>query len=359
MLEATLMARFSAPEAVAFQNLRAICYQDLPAMELLERVAEWLERLIGADASCSHELDLTTALPTRAVMRGWPEAAMPLLIEHVLLVSRAADAAELIRSGRRVNSVEELVSASDAPDRDPYYTHHLLPFGYQHEVQVLCSDRGEAHGVVALTRKAAGGQFEPRHQRFLAGLAPHIGAGLARARVREALTSPRGAEIGMMVIDQSGRIELTNQVAEQWLAADVSNYWPYGLNLLATHLARRDVAEDSARFAEVELTHPGTGGRYRLHREHRPGADGARRTVLLLEPLRAGDQPALLRRLGLTPREVEVTVAVLRGLALKEIALRLRCSPHTATQHLKSVFLKLDVSSRSELAARLMGAAEV
>ena len=67
----------------------------------------------------------------------------------------------------------------------------------------------------------------------------------------------------------------------------------------------------------------------------------------------------LLRRLGLSTREVDVTVAVLRGLTLKEIAVQLRCSSHTVTQHLKAVFLKLDVSSRSELAARLMGSSDV
>lgn len=178
-----------------------------------------------------------------------------------------------------------------------------------------------------------------------------------RARTREALASPRGTEIGMLVVDQAGRVELTNQVAECWLAADARTYWPYGLPLLAHHLAKRDDA-DGVRSAPVELPHPVTGGRYRVHWEHRRGADGARRTVLLLEPIRTSDQPAFLRRLGLTPREVEVTVAVLHGLAVKEIAVQLRCSPHTATQHLRTVFLKLDVSSRSELAARLLGSVD-
>jgi DNA-binding CsgD family transcriptional regulator len=352
------MARFTAQEAVAFQTLRAMCYQDLPAMALLERVTERLKQVVGAAAFCSHELDLATGLPTSAVMHGWPEEAKSLLVEHVLLVSPAADTAAFIRSSRRVRTVEEMVRDGDTPSRDPYYTYHLLPFGYQHEVQVLCGVRREALAVIALTRKPAAEPYAPRDQRFLAALAPHIGAGLARARVQDALASPRGTEIGMLVVDQTGRVELTNQVAEHWLAADVSTYWPYGLPLLATHLAKRDLDADDVRFAPVELTHPVTGGRYRLHWEHRLGADGARRTVVLLEPLRAADQPALLRRLGLTPREVDVTVAVLRGLALKEIAVQLRCSPHTATQHLRTVFLKLDVSSRSELAARLMGSSD-
>lgn len=352
------MARFTAQEAVAFKTVRAVCYEELPAMALLARVTERLQYVIGADAFCSHQLDLATGLPTDAVMHGWPEEAKQLLIEHVLLVSRATDTADFVRSGRRVRTVEELLSDDDAPRRDTYYTHHLLPFGYQHEVQVLCGVRSEAHAVVSLTRRPTAEPYASRDQRFLAALAPHIGAGLARARVRERLTSPRGTEIGMLVVDQSGRVELTNQVAEQWLAADMNTYWPYGLPLLAHHLAKRDLDGDDVRFAPVELAHPITGGRYHLHWERRFGADGARRTVLLLEPLRATDQPALLRRLGLTPREIEVTQAVLRGFVVKEIAVQLRCSPHTVTQHLKAVFLKLDVSSRNELAARLLSSAD-
>ena len=58
---------------------------------------------------------------------------------------------------------------------------------------------------------------------------------------------------------------------------------------------------------------------------------------------------------GRSTREVDVTLAVLRGLSVKEIAVELQCSPHTATQHLRTIFLKLGVSSRGELAARLLG----
>jgi len=354
------MARFTTQEAIAFQSVKALCYQELPALDLLDRVTARLQRVIGADAFCSHQLDLATALPTAAVMHGWPEEAKQLLIENVFLVSTATDSAGFIRSGRRVRTVEDLLADADEPGRDPYYTHHLWPFGYQHEVQVLCSDRGEAQAVLTLARKPTGEPYPARAQRFLAALAPHVGAGLARARVREAFASPRGAEIGMLVVDQTGRIELTNQVAEQWLATDAITYWPLGLPLIATHLARREpgaVDAADARFAPVELTHPVSGGRYRLHWERRSGADGAPRTVVLLEPIRGADQPELLRRLGLTPREAEVTLAALNGFTIKAIAVQLHCSPHTATRHLKSVFLKLDVSSRSALAVRLLGSA--
>ena len=85
------------------------------------------------------------------------------------------------------------------------------------------------------------------------------------------------------------------------------------------------------------------------------GSDERPRIVILLEPIRHGDSPEALARLGLTPRESDVALALLSGSTVKEIAAELFLSPHTVTDYMKNIFYKLDVSSRSELAALLMG----
>jgi DNA-binding CsgD family transcriptional regulator len=68
----------------------------------------------------------------------------------------------------------------------------------------------------------------------------------------------------------------------------------------------------------------------------------------------AGSEPA--RQLAawaaamqLTPREREVTELVIRGLRNKEVAAVLDCSELTVRNHLRSVFRKVDVTTRSEL----------
>lgn len=64
--------------------------------------------------------------------------------------------------------------------------------------------------------------------------------------------------------------------------------------------------------------------------------------------------PELLGKpLDLTAREREIAVLVARGLGNEEIAGALQMSPHTVRTHLKAMSLRLGVTSRARLAARV------
>jgi DNA-binding NarL/FixJ family response regulator len=66
-------------------------------------------------------------------------------------------------------------------------------------------------------------------------------------------------------------------------------------------------------------------------------------------------QSALLRLEvhGASAREREVATLLARGLGTTEIAQALVVSPHTVSDHVKSLFEKLGVASRQELVARV------
>ncbi len=107
------------------------------------------------------------------------------------------------------------------------------------------------------------------------------------------------------------------------------------------------------------LTDETHGEVYRLRAERVEGADGRPRGLVLIEPgavVGPVDTLEALMQLGLTRREAEVTLAVLRGQTAMQIAVELVVSPHTVHDHLRKVFDKLNVSSRQQLAARLLGA---
>jgi DNA-binding NarL/FixJ family response regulator len=74
------------------------------------------------------------------------------------------------------------------------------------------------------------------------------------------------------------------------------------------------------------------------------------------QELRACGQTARKRDpstlLQLTPQELQVARFVADGLPTREVAAQLFLSPRTVEFHLRNVFTKLGISSRSELAGR-------
>lgn len=64
----------------------------------------------------------------------------------------------------------------------------------------------------------------------------------------------------------------------------------------------------------------------------------------------AKQEPATLLLVPLTPREEEVLTYIAKGLNRVEIAQALGVSVHTITTHVRSIYAKLDISSRAEAA---------
>ncbi|MDQ6899305.1 MAG: AAA family ATPase [Candidatus Dormibacteraeota bacterium] len=133
------------------------------------------------------------------------------------------------------------------------------------------------------------------------------------------------------------------------------------LSSAAEGLAERGAAFDAARtrLDLGPLTDPPDGVALELSLTEferlgaRPLRDRARRALRA-----AGLRPAPVRRptVGrLSPRELEVATLAADGLTGSEIAQRLVISPHTATTHLKRIYVRLGIGSRAEL-ARFMAA---
>jgi DNA-binding CsgD family transcriptional regulator len=63
--------------------------------------------------------------------------------------------------------------------------------------------------------------------------------------------------------------------------------------------------------------------------------------------------PLVTLAYGLSERESEITRLCMQGLSTQQMARALVLSPHTVQDHLKSVFAKTGVNSRSELVRQI------
>jgi DNA-binding CsgD family transcriptional regulator len=84
---------------------------------------------------------------------------------------------------------------------------------------------------------------------------------------------------------------------------------------------------------------------------------GSRHCTYLLHPSRIthkfGKVFNQLDRTRLTHREMEITVLICQGRSAREIAEEISLSYHTVRNHIKSIYSKLGVSTRSELLSRI------
>jgi DNA-binding CsgD family transcriptional regulator len=348
------MARLGVEERGVFAAVKRACAGGRTSLVLRECVCRILTRYLRADAYCAMELDPTTTLPVDDVNWGWPRGYEEPLVEKALFASPTADTGVLARHPRRAIIVDELLDGRP-PERDPYYENHVLPFGYRHEIQFMCVSTGLPRALFTFNRKADRGPFEARHLRLLEAVAPHVAAAMHAACIRAALAERPASESGFLVIAPDGDVELASRAGARLLERSKSG----GLMPIAVLLGllRRSVRSgDAPAIATMSCTDPETGELYRLVAERTAGRDGRARGLLLIEPARPIDSLAGLLRLGLTPREAAVVSEVMRDENLASCATRLRCAEATVSKHLKSVFAKLSIGSRRELALRLLGA---
>jgi len=168
----------------------------------------------------------------------------------------------------------------------------------------------------------------------------------------------------MAIVDASNRLVSVTPEALAWfddletvrrlpdpvLGVDVpSEIW------VAAQEARARAAAGVAAAATRTRARTRSGVWLLIHASCLRGAEGmAADVAVVIEPAKASEvAPLIVEAYELTPREVDVTRALARGLTTNEIARELHLSRYTVQDHLKSVYEKAGVSSRGELVAKM------
>lgn len=232
------------------------------------------------------------------------------------------------------------------------------PHGYGDELRAVFATGKVAWGHACLTRRASDSCFSPEEVDLVAAIAGHVGNGirscylLAGVGAAEAVEPP-----AVVVLDDTGAVVSLTRRASEWLGDPEQVDATIVLHEVAGQ-ARALAASSGARLDQPALARARSrDGEWLVVRGVRltdGTGDTPGTTALVLEPARRADlAPLVLGLHQLTDREREVTQLLLHGRAIADIAQELWISPETLRGHVKSVFAKLGVSSRPELAALL------
>lgn len=248
------------------------------------------------------------------------------------------------------------VALSDTTDgdlsRSTRWARLYGPNGYGDELRMVFATGRDAWGHGCLTRCAGDPFFTRAETDLIAVIAPHVGNGIRSSYLLGDLAGGEApAPPAVVMLADDGSVTSVTPQSEAWLGSPVDSS-------LESTVVLHEVAARARAIADGVTHGPPPLARARARSGEWVVVRGVRMpddlTALVLEPARRSDlAPLLLRLHQLTDRERQVTQLLLRGMSTADIASELWITSETLRGHVKSVFAKLGISSRPELAALL------
>src|SRR4051794_35027611 len=337
-------------------DIARLGHRGLGVRDFSVAAARALRRHVPYDGFCVLTMDPATLLPTGEVVEnGLPPVATVRLTEIELA---EPDFNKFNELARRPCPSAALSQATDRVlDRSRRHRELKRPNGFEDELRgALVGDTG-TWGAITLLREAGSRHFAPGDADVLAAVAPYLAEGLRRAILKTSLAGDAAEDpaLGLVVLSEDNSIESSTPAARRWLdELGGEDRLPVALRAVAGRA--RTVAGGGDRSADTiaRALVRAPSGRWLLVRGSVLGEGPDARAAVMIEPARSAElAPLIADAYGLTERERNVTQLVARGYSTQEIGDELFLSPWTVQDHLKSIFEKVDVSSRGELVARL------
>lgn len=343
------------------ERVARLCARAQDPLELFEQVAALVRKQVPYSAAGWILIDPDTMLINGVYGEGVDRGLHLELIACELTeddVNKFCDLADL-----GIPAVALSASTDGDLARSTRWARFYGPNGYGDELRAVFATGQVAWGHACLTRRA-GDPFFTRSQVALVGrISHHVGNGIRAGYLLGDLTGADPVDNpAVVLLTDDGTVASVTPQALDWLGSPEDP-------TLATTVVLHEVAAQTRALAEGNSVGPPAFARARARTGDWLVVRGTRLTdngrsdnghaptgvtALVVEPARRADlAPMLLGLHGLTDREREVTQLLLRGLSTSAIAQSLWISPETLHGHVKSVFAKLGVVSRPELAAML------
>jgi len=342
-----LMVAATANRAVA--AVHRACRASTGPVGVERAVAAALRPAVPYDAWCGLTLDPASILPTGGFHEeGVPAPYLPRLVE---IETRADDVLALPTLARARSAATTLAEATDGrPDRSRHYRDVLRPAGLEHELRLLLRSGGTTWGALILFRSPATGTFTTADMAIATAATKDVATAIRRELVLDETRERDEADgPGLLLLDADLTPVHATAAAQRWLERhDDSIDTARGLPWCVITLAGRAMRTDGPARSRIRTR---DGQWLTLHAER---LGNSRQVSIIIEPTRRVEIAQLVAdAYGLTRRERDVVRLLSSGYSRHEIAVSLRLSPHTVDDHVKRLFGKLDVHSRSELTYRL------
>lgn len=343
-------------------EVRRACRDAVDAIALYQHVVPLLAPMVGFDRWCGLLLDPATVMNTGGHHEeGLPYALLPRLLEIEVGETDVNALPSLSRSRTGVSTLER--GTHGRPTDSGRFREVLQPAGLGRELRAVLRDRGSSWGALVLLRSTDATDFSDADLALVAG----VSADLAKAVRRCLLHSehlhrdaPDGPGVAVLAADGTDvTVDIASRAACRWLD-DIADgrVHPTGLPITVISLVQRSRLSPTGT-ASVRLR--GRSGQWlTLHAETSEEGDGsgsasgARRVTLVVEPTRAHELAEVIAdAYELTRREREVARLAVGGHSNREIAAALHLSVYTVQDHLKALYVKLNVRNRAGLTSRL------
>ena len=349
--------------ARATYRIDALAAERLPTQPLLERVAEELRAAMAVDGMFMAATDPDTMLGLGAgVAHGMPHTVCSPFWEYEFEVPDFNKFSDLARGPRQVADLHAVTGGR--PDRSARWRQLRTLMDADAELRASFNAGGRGWGLLHLVRAGTARGFGEEEVAFVETIAPIVGRALRLSLISHPANAKAGRGPGMALVDADSRLLSATPEALAWFEELESSYRVkdpvLGIDVpnevtVAAQKSRTRTPGDVAAAATRMRVRTRSGVWLLIHASCLRGADGtAGDAAVVIEPAKASEvAPLIVDAYELTPREVDVTRALARGLTTTEIARELYLSRYTVQDHLKSVYEKTGVSSRGELVAKM------
>ena len=250
-----------------------------------------------------------------------------------------------LQKRRKATLVSEIMPQQEL-EKTEFFNDFLMADGLHHGIDVYAYEGDLNVGDLRIWRAKHRPSFERREAVLLDTILPHFCNALRNARTL-ALAKERNeiwerlfeaGDIALFLFDNAGNLVYENGRAQIFKQRFPRGAYPAFLTLICS-VAAKDLSRTQwgpFDLSVIDVSAPDQENRYR---------------AVIVRPSTPStlDKTLLMTRFGLSRREAEISLLICKGLIDQEIARVLGMAFSTVRTHLKNIFRKLDVSTRSEL----------